>query len=594
MVYAGLAVVLAITGPGRCSLDHAFGLDRAAATRLDASRPSSSASSPRFRRSCGAATSCVVRARRSDQTLVPPTHNEVNRHESRRDRRPSTAAGRSSSATRPCSPWTPPGVHRGRRRADHRRHASPRSARSSSVPDGTVEIDASGGILMPGMVDTHRHMWQTALRGLGADWTLSAVLRLLLPDLGQDLPARRTSTPATCCRAVEAVDAGVTTTRRLVARPADGRARRGRRSTRCAVARAASCSPTATCSAAPWEWTNSAGVPLASSTRRFGSRDDMLGLQLAFDVTGDPAFPERAAFEAARELGLPVTTHAGVWGATNDDEHPADVGGRLHDARRHLRARRDADRGLLPADRGDAVARRRCRPRASRARARATRPPGSCASTASRCRCRWTPACGGAPTCSRRCAPRCRPTGPASTSRRTRAATPSSHNQLRAEEVVALGDDRRRARARPATRASARVTPGKKADLVLIKNDESPAMFPLLHPYGSVVFQAGRGDVHTVAGQRPGASSTTTGWSASTSPRRATPSAATVEYARATMGEEAWRREPDPGAPAGRADPEPVHLHRLRGRGVAAPRAERRRPVLIELGTLSGQRFPRT
>ena len=27
----------------------------------------------------------------------------------------------------------------------------------------------------------------------------------------------------------------------------------------------------------------------------------------------------RAAFEVARELGLPVTTHAGVWGATNDD-----------------------------------------------------------------------------------------------------------------------------------------------------------------------------------------------------------------------------------------------------------------------------------
>ena len=42
-------------------------------------------------------------------------------------------------------------------------------------------------------------------------------------------------------------------------------------------------------------------------------------MQLAFDVTGDPAFPEKAAFEVARELGLPVTTHAGVWGATNDD-----------------------------------------------------------------------------------------------------------------------------------------------------------------------------------------------------------------------------------------------------------------------------------
>src|ERR1700677_5183056 len=41
------------------------------------------------------------------------------------------------------------------------------------VPDGTQEIDAKDGIVMPGMVDTHRHMWQTAMRGYGADWTLT-------------------------------------------------------------------------------------------------------------------------------------------------------------------------------------------------------------------------------------------------------------------------------------------------------------------------------------------------------------------------------------------------------------------------------------
>ena len=34
--------------------------------------------------------------------------------------------------------------------------------------------------------------------------------------------------------------------------------------------------------------------------------------------------------------------------------------------------------------------------------------------------------------------------------------------------------------------------------VVLIKNDGSPVMFPLLNPYGHVVFQAQRGDVHTV------------------------------------------------------------------------------------------------
>src|SRR5215213_8386584 len=41
------------------------------------------------------------------------------------------------------------------------------------VPDGTLEVDATGGIVMPGMIDTHRHMWQTAMRGYGADWTLT-------------------------------------------------------------------------------------------------------------------------------------------------------------------------------------------------------------------------------------------------------------------------------------------------------------------------------------------------------------------------------------------------------------------------------------
>jgi 5-methylthioadenosine/S-adenosylhomocysteine deaminase len=33
---------------------------------------------------------------------------------------------------------------------------------------------------------------------------------------------------------------------------------------------------------------------------------------------------------------------------------------------------------------------------------------------------------------------------------------------------------------------------------VLIKNDASPVMFPILNPYGHVAFQAQRGDVHTV------------------------------------------------------------------------------------------------
>ncbi|MDG4786579.1 hypothetical protein O7626_11665 [Micromonospora sp. WMMD1102] len=37
--------------------------------------------------------------------------------------------------------------------------------------------------------------------------------------------------------------------------------------------------------------------------------------------------------------------------------------------------------------------------------------------------------------------------------------------------------------------------PGKKADVVLVKNDDSPVMFPILNPYGHVAFHAQRGDM---------------------------------------------------------------------------------------------------
>ncbi|MGW2284001.1 amidohydrolase family protein [Streptomyces phaeochromogenes] len=38
------------------------------------------------------------------------------------------------------------------------------------APDAEV-IDAADRIVMPGFVDNHRHSWQTAFRGVGADWT---------------------------------------------------------------------------------------------------------------------------------------------------------------------------------------------------------------------------------------------------------------------------------------------------------------------------------------------------------------------------------------------------------------------------------------
>jgi cytosine/adenosine deaminase-related metal-dependent hydrolase len=47
---------------------------------------------------------------------------------------------------------------------------------------GTVDaadaevVDATGRIVLPGFVDTHRHTWQTAFRGIGTDWTFDQYL----------------------------------------------------------------------------------------------------------------------------------------------------------------------------------------------------------------------------------------------------------------------------------------------------------------------------------------------------------------------------------------------------------------------------------
>src|SRR6266567_387626 len=79
------------------------------------------------------------------------------------------------------------------------------------VPEGTLEIDASGGIVMPGMIDTHRHMWQTAMRAYGADWTLTQYFVWYYLEHGkvfrpEDIHA------GNLLSAWEALEAGVTTT----------------------------------------------------------------------------------------------------------------------------------------------------------------------------------------------------------------------------------------------------------------------------------------------------------------------------------------------------------------------------------------------
>ena len=88
------------------------------------------------------------------------------------------------------------------------------------VPEGTAVIDASGGIVMPGMIDTHRHMWQTAMRGYGADWTLTQYFVYYYLSWGKNFRPQDVYA-GNLLSAIEAIDAGRDHERGLVARSAD-------------------------------------------------------------------------------------------------------------------------------------------------------------------------------------------------------------------------------------------------------------------------------------------------------------------------------------------------------------------------------------
>ncbi|GAB2556849.1 amidohydrolase family protein [Kribbella endophytica] len=410
------------------------------------------------------------------------------------------------------------------------------------VPDGTFEIDARGGLVMPGMIDTHRHMWQTAMRGYGADWTLTQYFVWYYLEHGkvfrpEDIRA------GNLLSAWESLEAGVTTT-------VDWS--HGLQTVDHAEAAADALQAVpgrfvlayGNIQAGPWEWTADPAVRSFLDRRRTGA-GDLFGVQLAFDVTGDPAFPERAAFEVARDLGLPVTTHAGVWGATNDD------GIRLMHENGFLTPETVlVHAATLTTDSYQRIAASGASVSVSTESEQSAGqgyPPtwqvrryGIGVSLSMDTSVWWSGDLFSA----------MRTTLGADRSREHLEAHVKgetvTHVHLRAEQVVDW-----------ATRGGARalgrddlgsLEVGKKADVVLIKNDASPVSFPLLNPYGQVAFQAQRGDVHTVLvnGRVVKHEHRLVGADLPAVRREVE---ATVEHLRSTLGEEAWLGGMNPGLP---------------------------------------------
>ncbi|EMD22731.1 amidohydrolase [Amycolatopsis azurea DSM 43854] len=122
-----------------------------------------------------------------------------------------------------------------------------------------------------------------------------------------------------------------------------------------------------------------------------------------------------------------------------------------------------------------------------------------------------------------------------------------THASLHAEQVVEWAT-RGGARALGLEDEIGSVEVGKKADLVLVRNDDSPAMTPLLNPHGHVVLHAQRADVDTVLvdGRIVKRDHRLVGADLAGA-RRAVE--ATVDHLRAELGEQAWREGMNPEIP---------------------------------------------
>lgn len=178
---------------------------------------------------------------------------------------------------------------------------------------GAEVIDASGTVVMPGFVDTHRHMWEGILRNIGVDVPLEGPSSYLAFVLGTLAPAYRPEDvyAGNLISAVGAINAGVTTAldwSHIQTSPDHTDA--GIRALQESGLRSVFAY------GFPWfgDWNpNHPEWFKRAATNHFSSRDQLLTLALApFGPEFAPLENCQAHWEMAREVGARITVHVGV------------------------------------------------------------------------------------------------------------------------------------------------------------------------------------------------------------------------------------------------------------------------------------------